>query len=359
MSSTAATMTYSSALRRGPVALGLLGTATLLMMAMAVGIGSVGIPLDDVVSILLASLGVDSGGAFSQQQELVLLYIRLPRVLLGALIGAALGVSGALMQGLFRNPLAEPGLVGVSAGSAMFAVLFIVMGGALALPPVIQMHALSIAAFAGGLVTTFIVYGLATRSGRTAVATLLLAGVALGALAGAVTGLMFFLADDAQLRTITFWTMGSLGGATWTSLAGAAPLLLFGILGAPFLARSLNAMLLGEAEAYHLGIRTEQAKRITIVLVALAVGASVAAAGVIGFVGLIVPHLARLLLGPDHRMLIPASALIGAILLLSADLIARTIVAPAELPIGIVTALAGAPFFLWLLLRERPSEHWA
>ncbi len=359
MSTLAPAMSVSGTLRRGPVALGLLSIGLILMMSLAVGIGSVWISIQDVLAILLNSIGIDAAGSYTQQQELVLLHIRLPRVLLGALIGAALGVSGALMQGLFRNPLAEPGLVGVSAGSAMFAVIFIVLGSGLALPPVIQMHALSIAAFAGGLLTTFLVYGLATRSGRTAVATLLLAGVALGALAGAVTGLMFFLADDAQLRTITFWTMGSLGGATWISLAGTAPLLLLAILCAPLLARSLNAMLLGEAEAYHLGIRTEHAKRITIVLVALAVGAAVAAAGVIGFVGLIVPHLARLLLGPDHRMLIPASALMGALLLLSADLIARTLVAPAELPIGIVTALAGAPFFLWLLLRERPTEHWA
>ena len=359
MNTAAPAMSYSSALRRGPVTLGLLGIGLLLMIALAVGIGSVWISIQDVVAILLSSIGIETSSTFSEQQELVLIHIQLPRVLLGALIGAALGVSGALMQGLFRNPLAEPGLVGVSAGSAMFAVMFIVLGSGLALPPIIQMHALSIAAFAGGLITTFVVYGLATQSGRTAVATLLLAGVALGALAGAVTGLMYFMADDVQLRTITFWTMGSLGGATWSALAGAAPLLLLGILGAPFLARSLNAMLLGEAEAFHLGIRTEYAKRITIVLVALAVGAAVAAAGVIGFVGLIVPHLARLLLGPDHRVLIPASALIGAILLLCADLIARTIVAPSELPIGIVTALAGAPFFLWLLLRERPSEHWA
>lgn len=359
MSTSAPALSLRDTSFRGPAAFGVLGTGLVLTMLLAIGTGSVWISMSDVAAILLSAIGIDGGAAYTQQQELVLLYIRLPRVLLGALIGAALGISGALMQGLFRNPLAEPGLVGVSAGSAMFAVLFIVLGGAFVLPPVVQMHALSIAAFTGGLLTTFVVYGLSTRSGRTAVATLLLAGVALGALAGAVTGLMFFMADDAQLRTITFWTMGSLGGATWTSLAGTTPLLLTAIIGAPFLARPLNAMLLGEAEAYHLGIRTERAKRITIVLVALAVGAAVAAAGVIGFVGLIVPHLARLLLGPDHRRLLPASALMGAILLLSADLIARTIVAPAELPIGIVTALAGAPFFLWLLLRERPNEHWA
>lgn len=359
MSASALSLRITAAGFRGPTALGVLGIGLGITMVFAVGIGSVWIPVRDVAAILLDALGIHIGGSYTQQQELVLLYIRLPRVILGALIGGALGVSGALMQGLFRNPLAEPGLVGVSAGSALFAVAFIVLGSALALPPIIQMHALSIAAFCGGLLTTFLVYGLATRAGRTAVATLLLAGVALGALAGACTGLLIFTADDAQLRTITFWTMGSLGGATWTSLAGTTPLLLTAILGAPFLARSLNAMLLGEAEAYHLGIRTERAKRISIILVALAVGAAVAAAGVIGFVGLVVPHLVRLLLGPDHRQVLPASALMGAVLLILADLVSRTIVAPAELPIGIVTALAGAPFFLWLLLRERPSEHWA
>jgi iron complex transport system permease protein len=329
------------------------------MAVLAVGVGSVAIAPGQVLAILLDRLGVGNDGIYTPQQELILLHIRLPRVLLGALVGGALGVSGAVMQGLFRNPLAEPGLVGVSAGSALCAVAFIVLGGGLALRPLVQAYGLAAAAFLGGLGTTFLVYRLATSGGRTAVATLLLAGVALAALAGAGTGLLLFLADDAQLRTVTFWTLGSLGGATWTALAAAGPLLLLSLLAAPTLARSLNALLLGEAEAYHLGVRVERAKRWAVLVAALGVGAAVAVSGVIGFVGLVVPHLGRLALGPDHRRLLPASALLGAILLLLADLAARTVVAPAELPIGIVTALAGAPFFLWLLLRERPGERWA
>lgn len=327
-------------------------------MLLSVGVGVVEISPGQVVSILLSQLGVSPPVAFESQQELVLLYIRVPRILLGALVGAALGVTGALMQGMFRNPLAEPGIVGVSAGSALFAVAFIVLGGGWALPPIIQANALSFSAFLGGLVTTFLVYRFATRDGKTGVATLLLAGVAIAALASAGTGLFLFMADDAQLRTITFWSLGSLGGATWSSLAGAAPLLLLSILGAPFLARPLNALLLGESEAFHLGVGVERVKQIAILFAAFGVGAAVAVSGVIGFVGLVVPHLVRLMLGPDHRWVIPGSIFMGGLLLLLADLFARTIVSPAELPIGIVTALAGAPFFLWLLLRERPGESW-
>lgn len=335
------------------LALALAGTAVL-----GLGVGSVAIAPAEVAAILLGSVGVEAG-TYTPQQALVLLHIRLPRLLLGALAGAALGVSGAMMQGLFRNPLAEPGLVGISAGAGLAAVAFVVLGEGLGLPPLVQAHALALAAFAGALGTTWTVYRFATREGRTGVATLLLAGVALGALAGAATGLLLFLADDAQLRTVTFWSLGSLGGATWTILGGTAPFLLAAVLAAPRLARALDALLLGEAEAFHLGVRVERVKRQAVALAALGVGAAVAAAGVIGFVGLVVPHLVRLALGPSHRTLLPAAALLGATLLLGADLVARTVVAPAELPIGVVTALAGAPFFLWLLLRERPGERWA
>lgn len=346
-------------LRRTPIVLGGMGVALVAVLVLSVGVGSVAIAPREVVAILARALGLDLGVAFTAQQELVLLHIRLPRVLLGALVGGALGVSGALMQGLFRNPLAEPGLVGVSAGAGLFAVAFIVLGAGLALPPLVAAHALALAAFAGGLATTLTVYRLATRGGQTAVATLLLAGVALAALAGAGTGLLLFVADDAQIRTVTFWSLGSLGGASWTALGGSAPFLLLAIAAAPLLARPLNALLLGESEAFHLGVRVERVKRMTVVVTALGVGAAVAAAGVIGFVGLVVPHVVRLALGPDHRVVLPGSALLGAVLLPLADLVARTLVAPAELPIGIVTALAGAPFFLWLLLRHRPGERWA
>ena len=341
--------------RRARVALAALVAALLGSVVVAVGVGAVPITPAQVLSILLDRVGLEGFVVYDTRQAAVLLAVRLPRVLQGALVGGGLGVAGALMQGLFRNPLAEPGLVGVSAGSALAAVAFIVLGGALALPAPLDVHALAIAAFLGGLATTALVYRLAARAGQTAVATLLLAGVAVAALAGAGTGLLLFVANDAQLRTVTFWSLGSLGGATWASLAGTAPMLLAAIVAAPFFARPLNALLLGEAEAFHLGVRVERVKRAAVVVATLGTGAAVAAAGVIGFVGLVVPHLVRLVLGPDHRSLLPASALLGAVLLLAADLAARTLVAPAELPIGIVTALAGAPFFLWLLLRQAPD----
>jgi iron complex transport system permease protein len=207
------------------------------------------------------------------------------------------------------------------------------------------------AAFLGALASTAILYATATRNGRTSIATILLAGVALGALAGSLTGLLAYVSDDRQLRDLTFWSMGSLGGATWTKVKVLAPVCALLLAAMPFLSRGLNALSLGEAEAFYLGIRVQRLKIVIILLVAVAVGASVAAAGVIGFVGIVAPHVLRLAIGPDHRALLPLSAAAGAVLLAGADIVARTLVAPAEMPIGILTAAIGAPFFLWLLLR--------
>ena len=296
-----------------------------------------------------------SEDALSARDAIIVYDIRLPRISLGILIGAALAVSGAVMQGLFRNPLADPGLVGVSAGAGLGAISMIVLGGT-ALAPVsalLGIYALPLAAFLGGLATTLLLYHVATRQGRTSIATMLLAGIALGAMAGAFSGVLVFIADDRQLRDLTFWGLGSLAGATWTKVAAAGPIIALAVAAAPFMARGLNAMALGEATAHHLGIPVQRFKNVAIVAVAAATGASVAVSGGIGFVGIVVPHLLRLLIGPDHRYLLPASALLGASLLLLADAASRTIVAPAELPIGIVTAAVGAPFFLWILLRKR------
>jgi len=341
--------------RRSRLVLG--GLVVLLVVAVGAGlaVGAVGISPGQVLAILGDRVGVSLPWEFERRQALVLTSIRLPRVLLAIGVGGGLAVSGALMQGLFRNPLADPSLIGVSSGAALAAVVTIVLGSTVfgAWSDVLGAFLLPAAAFTGGVVATFIVYRLATREGQTSVTTMLLAGIAINALAAAGTGLMIFIADDDQLRDLTFWTLGSVGGATWTRLAVVGPCLLGGMLAAPLLARPLNALLLGESEAGHLGIRTEQVKKIVITLAALVVGAAVAVSGVIGFIGLVVPHLLRLAVGPDHRILIPGSALLGGGLLLGADLLARTIVAPAELPIGIVTALVGAPFFLWLLLRDR------
>lgn len=302
-----------------------------------------------------ALIGLANGEALSARDRIVLLDIRLPRTVMGMLVGAALAVSGAVMQGLFRNPLADPGLVGVSAGAGLGAIVAIVLGGLLpaTVAAMFGYYLVSVAAFVGGWLSTILLYKVSTRRGRTSVATMLLAGIALGALAGALQGVLVYIADDAQLRTLTFWGMGSLAGATWTKVIAAAPLILLALAIVPFLARGLNALALGEAAASHIGISVQRLKNTAILMVAGAVGAAVAVAGGIGFVGIVVPHLLRLMVGPDHRYLLVNSALLGAALLLIADVISRVIIAPAELPIGIVTATLGGPFFLWILLRQR------
>ncbi|AVO44472.1 iron ABC transporter [Phreatobacter cathodiphilus] len=344
---------FASRRRRLTIGAALLAVVLVLLAVASLGSGAVKIAPADVVRVVTAWATGDRE-ALAGRDALIILSIRVPRLLLGCLIGAALAVSGALMQGLFRNPLADPGLVGVSSGAALAAGFTIVLGDrifgtvAAQLPFVL----LPLGAFLGGLASTLILYAIATRHGRTSVAIMLLAGVALGAFAGALTGLLAFVSDDRQLRDLTFWSLGSLSGASWTKVATVTPLILPVLLAVPFLARGLNALLLGEAEAFHLGIPVQALKRAAIMMVAVAVGASVASAGVIGFVGIVVPHLLRLLFGPDHRVLLPLAALLGAILLTGADLLARTLVAPAELPIGILTAAIGAPFFLWLLLRR-------
>ena len=331
----------------------------LLLLGLAVislGTGAVAIPPGRVVAVIRGWFAGDPA-VLASREALVIFGIRLPRLVLGGLIGAALAVSGALMQGLFRNPLADPGLVGVSSGSALAAATTIVLADRILGTSQFQLPflLLPVGAFLGGLASTLILYAIATREGRTSIAIMLLAGVALGAFAGALTGVLSFISDDRQLRDLTFWSLGSLSGASWTKVMTVAPLILPVLVAVPMLARGLNALLLGEAEAFHLGIPVQRLKNTAIVMVAVAVGASVAAAGVIGFVGIVVPHLLRLMFGPDHRMLLPFSALAGATLLTGADLIARVIVAPAELPIGILTAAIGAPFFLWLLLRRDRS----
>jgi iron complex transport system permease protein len=331
----------------------LLGAALVGTALICAGIGAVPLPIGRIVEILGGALA-GNPALEGDRDAVVLLSVRLPRVALATLVGAALGISGAAMQGLFRNPLVEPGLLGVSSGAAFGAVAAIVLGASLGgLPAALGPWLLPVAGFAAGLVTVLAATTIARSEGRSSVATLLLAGIALNALAGALTGLCMYLASDAQLRTITFWLLGSLGGASWTSAAALALFLAPALLLLPRFARALNALALGETEASHLGYDVERTRRGVVLLVALSVGAAVALTGVIGFVGLVVPHLVRLAFGADHRVLLPGSALLGAILLLAADALARTAVAPAELPIGILTAATGTPFFLALLVRQR------
>lgn len=343
----------SARARRAGTLLGL-GTLLAVLAVVSLCVGAVEVSPGQVAGILAQRLGVDAAGGFGEREALVVLNIRLPRILLGALVGGGLGVSGALMQGLFRNPLADPGLVGASSGAALAAITVLVLGGAMlpGMPAPLAGAALSLGAFLGGAVTVLLVYRIATREGRTSVPTMLLAGIAVNSLAAAGVGLLIFLSDDQQLRDFTFWSLGSLGGVTWLRLGAGATFLLAGIVIAPTMARTLNALLLGEAEARHLGVDTQRVKAMVVLLATLTAGAAVALTGVIGFVGLVAPHLLRLATGPDHRVVLPGSALLGGSLLLAADLLARTVASPAELPIGIVTAFLGAPFFLWMLLRE-------
>lgn len=329
--------------------------ALLLALALAVtavvslGSGASGTSLVRALSDMLA------GRELAVQDRVVLLDIRLPRILMGALVGASLAVSGAVMQGLFRNPLADPGIVGVGAGAGLGAILAIVLGGLLppALAGLFGWYLVPVAAFFGGWLTTLALYRIATRQGRTSVATMLLAGIALAAILSAVAGLLILRASDTQLRDLTFWGLGSLAGANWSKLAAAAPIMLLALLYAPSLARGLNALALGEAAAGHVGIRVQRVKNRAVLTVAAATGAAVAVSGGIAFVGIVVPHLLRLASGPDHRWLLLNSGLLGAVVLLLADMASRTAIAPAELPIGIVTAMLGGPFFLWILLRNR------
>lgn len=338
---------------QGKRAKGLLILVPLLLVCVvaSLGIGAVPISPSEVISILLSRLGLPPISTFTEQQEAVLSVIRLPRVLLGVLVGAALSVAGVALQGLFRNPLADPGLLGVSGGASVAVSAVTVLKLQL-----FGFYTLPLAAFAGSLGAILLISSLAQENGRTQVAMMLLCGVAINALCMAATGLFTYLSTDDQLRTITFWQLGALSGATWPLVTTITPLVLLCAVGMLSLANPLNALLLGEANADHLGISVERTKWMIVALVALGVGASVAVSGMIGFIGLVVPHLIRLWLGPNHRVLLPLSALLGAVLLVLADLVARTVVVPSELPIGIVTALAGSPFFLYLLLRQRRTH---
>lgn len=353
----AVTSSFALASRRRRRAAGVLtglSIVLVIVVLLALGIGAVALSPADIASLLLERLGLGVADAATAERA-VFEAIRAPRVLLAVAAGAALGVSGAAVQGVFRNPLADPGLIGVSPGAALGAVTVIVLGPALfgQIDSALRPWLLPVAAFVGGLGATVIVYMAARAEGRVIVSTMLLAGVAVGAIAGAGLGWLTFLSDEEQLRTLTFWTLGSVGGATWASvlpatlLIGAAVAALLGLQG------NLNALALGESEARHLGFDPTRTAALTAVLAAVAVGAAVAACGIVGFVGLIAPHLVRLMAGPDHRIVLPGAALLGAALLAFADTLARTVVAPAELPLGVVTALVGGPFFFWLLLKDK------
>ncbi len=326
--------------------------ASALMVVLAVVSAAVGqVPTSpaEVAGSVFHRIGLDWGPMPAHPAGDVTLWeVRFPRVLLAALVGAALATAGALLQGVFANPLAEPGVIGVSAGAAVGAGVVIVVGGAFA-------AAWSVAggAFAAGLATTVLVYVLARSNGRTEVVTLVLTGVAINAFAGGVLSFLLFTASPAARDQIVFWQLGSLNGATWQAVAVVASLTALGVLAAVLMAPKLDLLALGESAARHLGVDVERLRRNVIVVVAVLATAGVAFTGIILFVGLIVPHLVRMLVGPAHRVLIPLSAVLGAVVLLAADIGARSLVQNADLPLGMLTSLVGGPFFFWLLRRTR------
>lgn len=306
----------------------------------------------EVVGSVLHRIGLDIGPMPAHPAgEVTLWEVRFPRVVLAMLVGAALGCSGALLQGIFANPLAEPGVIGVSSGAAVGASAVIVLGGAFS-----SGWSLAWAALLSGLVTTFLVYAMSRSGGRTEVVTVILTGVAVNAMAGGLIAFFTFVANPAARDQIVFWQLGSLGGATWDIVSVVAPLTAVGVAVAIVLAPKLDVLALGESVARHLGVNVERVRQVAIVAVAVLVSAAVAFTGIIMFVGLVVPHLMRLALGPAHRVLMFASVLGGAVVLLAADLGARTLVPNADLPLGMLTALIGGPVFFLMLRRTRAKQ---
>lgn len=283
----------------------------------------------------------------------ILLQIRVPRVLLAAAVGSSLAVAGTVFQGLFRNPMADPYVIGISSGAALGAVFAMLGGFSIVLG---GFGAVPLFAFAGGIATIMLVYSMARVGQAVPVMTLLLAGIAVSAFLSAIVSLLTYFAGE-RLHMVVFWLMGGLGGATWHTVKVMIPYALAGYICVSIFSRELNAMLLGEETASHLGVDTEKVKKILLVGASLLVAAAVSTSGIIGFVGLVVPHFVRLVAGPDHRFLIPASALLGATLLIATDMLARVIIAPTELPVGIITALIGAPMFIYLLKKRRKLKY--
>ena len=350
MSSSTATLSAPLAMRRLDARTLLLG-GTLLVAGCFLAASARGAYAITPGQLLQIVWDFFSGANTDTPAHLVFLNIRLPRLLLGVAAGAGLGLSGALMQGMFRNPLADPGLVGVSGGAALAAAVTIVLGMHWfpEMPRRLGSWTLMLTAFSGGLAVTTLIYLLAQTRHGTQVGMMLLAGIGVNALAAAGLGYLSIMSTDEQLRAVQFWLLGSLGGATWTSVALVGATMAAALAAGLRLAQPLNAIALGEAQASMLGVEVERSKRLAVLVTALAVGAVTATTGIIGFVGLVAPHAVRLLAGPDHRVVLPGSALLGAALVLAADAVARTVARPAELPLGVLTACVGVPFFLLLL----------
>ncbi len=337
-----------------------IGLSVILMISLIISarVGAVNISYSDIMTFLGHKLGITQDNNPDSIQQALFFQIRLPRVILCAFVGAALSVSGALMQALFRNPIVEPGLVGTSAGAAFGAAFVFVFGSSLAGPfaDFIGPFLLPSFAFIGGLVATLLVYRLSSVFGKTNVNTMLLAGIAINALAIGGTGFFSYIAKDPQARSITFWNLGTISGADWPAVELVGASTIIGILVCIRYSKQLNALLLGETEAGYLGINAEKLKMKVILINTFIVAMATSIVGVIGFLGLIVPHLLRMMKSSDNRFLIIASALLGAILLNFADMVSRVLVAPSEFPIGIITAFVGAPVFLFILINNSRKQ---
>ncbi len=324
----------------------ILSLALVAAIIICLSIGVVSIPFDQVISILL--------GGGSERDRHIVLNLRLPRVLLGVIVGASLAVAGATMQGLFRNPMASPSVIGISAGAAFGASLALVLGvswvsGAFAIPAM---------AFLFAFITLFLVYAVSRdRRGYVPVETLLLAGIAIGALFNALVSALQYFAGD-KLSGVVFWLMGGLNNATWDQILISVPAAILGCSIIMMLSRDLNAIMVGEEQAGNLGINVNQVRMVLLLAASLVTAIAVSVAGTIGFVGLIIPHVLRILVGPDHRVLLPASIIGGALFMVATDTLARTIISPAELPVGIITSIMGAPFFIYLLMSRKKSMGW-
>ncbi|RAU50848.1 iron ABC transporter permease [Pseudocitrobacter sp. RIT415] len=324
-------------------------TLSLIMLALMLAVGTLAASGFGALRLPLSLLWNHSDETLRQ----IWFTIRLPRVLLALVVGGSLALAGCVMQGLFRNPLADPGLLGISSGAALAVALWVVLP--LTLPPLIILYAPMLAAFFGALAATVVIF-LLSRQHDSSLSRLLLVGIAINALCGAAVGVLSWVSNDAQLRQLSLWGMGSLGQAQWSTLLAVASLMVPTVFVIWRLSAALNLLQLGEEEAHYLGVDVQSVQRLLLVCSALLVAAAVAVSGVIGFIGLVVPHLIRMWLGADHRAVIPGSVLAGALLLLIADTFARTLVAPAEMPVGLLTSILGAPWFLWLIFR-RGGQH--
>ncbi len=347
-------------LARGVILSIILGAVVVAGIVLSSIVGQLAITPAEVVGALLRAVGIENGWASNDPIiESTLWVVRFPRIVMGLAVGAALAVAGAVMQAIFGNPLAEPGVVGVSSGAALGAALAIVLGGA-GVALFTSSWATAILAFLGGLAATLLVYVVSRSNGRTEVVTLLLTGIAINAFAGAGLAFLLFSANTASREQIVFWQLGSMNGSRWQEVGIVVAVSIVGLLIALVISRRLDLLALGERSARHLGINVEALRIGSIVLVALLTGVAVAFCGIIAFVGLVVPHIIRMAIGPSHRPLILASAIGGGALLVVADLVARTVVPGADLPIGMLTSLIGGPFFFFLLYRQRKrSGGWA